>query len=54
VERVEILNCELLLERCLVVHWRSSELEGGEDDVINIEQQVNNIGATAVDKQRGV
>jgi hypothetical protein len=53
VERGEVLHCELLLESC------SGTLEklwarGGEDDVVDVEQQVSSVGAAAVDEQRGV
>jgi hypothetical protein len=53
VERTEVLHCELLLES------RSGTLEklrarGGEDDVVDVEQQVSSVGAATVDKQRGV
>jgi hypothetical protein len=53
VQRVEVLHCELLLESC------SGTLEklrarGGEDDVVDVEQQVSSVGAAAVDEQRGV
>jgi hypothetical protein len=52
VERAEVLHCELLLES------RSGMLEkirarGSEDDVVDVEQQVSSVGATAVDEQRG-
>jgi hypothetical protein len=50
VERVDALNDKLLLESC------SGTLEklwarGGEDNVINIEQQISKVGDTAVDEQ---
>jgi hypothetical protein len=50
VERVEVLHRELLLESC------SGTLEklrarGGEDDVVDVEQQVSSVSAVAVDEQ---
>jgi hypothetical protein len=53
VEGVEVLHGELLLES------HSGMLEqlwawGGEDDVINVEEQVRDVGATTIDEQRGV
>jgi hypothetical protein len=50
VERAEVLHRELLLERC------SGTLEklwarGGEDDVIDVEQQVSSVGTVAIDEQ---
>jgi hypothetical protein len=53
VERAEVLHHELLLESC------SGTLEklwarGGEDDVVDVEQQISSVGAAAVDEQRGV
>jgi hypothetical protein len=53
VERAEVLHYELLLESC------SGTLEklrarGGEDDVVNVEQQVSSVDAVTVDEQRGV
>jgi hypothetical protein len=52
-EGTEVLHGELLLESC------SDTLEqlrarGSEDDVIDVEEQVRNIGAAAIDEQRGV
>jgi hypothetical protein len=49
----EVLHGELLLES------RSDTLEqlrarGSEDDVIDVEEQVRNVGAVAIDEQRGV
>jgi hypothetical protein len=49
VKRAEVLHRELLLESC------SGTLEklwarGGEDDVIDVEQQVSSVGTAAVDK----
>ncbi len=49
----EVLHGELLLES------RSGTLEqlrarGGEDDVVDVEQQVSSVGAVVVDEQRGV
>jgi hypothetical protein len=50
VERAEVLHHELLLESC------SGTLEklcarGGEDDVVDVEQQISSVGAAAVDEQ---
>jgi hypothetical protein len=53
VERTEVLHRELLLKSC------SGTLEklrarGGEDDVVDVEQQVSSVGAVVVNEQRGV
>jgi hypothetical protein len=53
VERAEVLHRKLLLESC------SGTLEklrarGGEDDDIDVEQQVSSVDAAAVDEQQGV
>jgi hypothetical protein len=53
VERAEVLHRKLLLESC------SGTLEklrarGGEDDDIDVEQQVSSVNAAAVDEQQGV
>jgi hypothetical protein len=53
VERVEVLHRKLLLESY------SGTLEklrarGDEDDVVDVEQQVSNVSAAAVDEERGV
>jgi hypothetical protein len=53
VKRAEVLHHELLLESY------SGTLEklrarGGEDDIVDIEQQVSSVGTAAVDEQRGV
>jgi hypothetical protein len=53
VERDEVLHGELLLESC------SGTLEklwarGNEDDVVDVEYQVCDVGAMAIDEQRGV
>jgi hypothetical protein len=53
VERTEILYRELLLESCNGV-LEKLRARGGEDDVIDVEQQVSSVGAAAVDEQRGV
>jgi hypothetical protein len=52
VERAEVLHRELLLESCsgtLEKFWA----RGGEDNVVDVEQQVSSVGAAAVDEQRG-
>jgi hypothetical protein len=52
VERAEVLHRELLLERCsgtLEKFWA----QGGEDNVVDVEQQVSSVGAAVVDEQRG-
>jgi len=36
-----------------MVRWRIAG-EEAEDDIINIQEQVDDVGATAVDKQGGV
>jgi hypothetical protein len=53
VEGIEVLHRELLLES-----W-SDTLEklrawGGEDDVVDVEQQVSSVDVVAVDEQQGV
>jgi hypothetical protein len=53
VERAEVLHRKLLLERCsgtLEKIWA----QGGENDVVDVEQQVRSVDAAAVDEQRGV
>jgi hypothetical protein len=53
VERVKVLHRELLLESCsgiLEKLWA----RGGEDDVVDVEQEVSNVSASTVDEQRGV
>jgi hypothetical protein len=49
VERVVVLHRELLLESCsgmLEKLWA----RGSEDDVVDVEQQVSSVGATAIDE----
>jgi hypothetical protein len=51
--RAKVLHRELLLESC------SGTLEklrarGGENNVVDIEQQVSSVGALVIDEQRGV
>jgi hypothetical protein len=53
VERAEVLHRKLLLESCsgtLEKIWA----QGGENDVVDVEQQVRSVDAAAVDEQRGV
>jgi hypothetical protein len=51
VERAEVLHRELLLESCCGV-MDKLRAQGGEDDVVDVEQQVSSVGA--IDEQRGV
>jgi hypothetical protein len=53
VERVEVLHRELLLERCSGM-LEKLQARGGEDDVVDVEQQVSSVGTAVVDKQRDV
>jgi hypothetical protein len=53
VERVEVLHRELLLESCSGM-LEKLRARGGEDDVVDIEQQVSSVGTAMVDEQRGV
>jgi hypothetical protein len=53
VERAEVLHRELLLERCSGM-LEKLQARGGEDDIVNVEQQVSSVGTAAVDEQRGV
>jgi hypothetical protein len=46
VERVDVIHGEVLLEKLQT--W------GSEDDVVDVEQQVSNVGTATVDEQRGV
>jgi hypothetical protein len=52
-ERVEVLHRELLQESCsgmLEKLWA----RGGEDDVVDVEQQVSSVGTMTVDEQQHV
>jgi hypothetical protein len=53
VERAEVLHHELLLLSCSGM-LDKLRVRGGEDDVIDLEQQVSDVDAVMVDKQRGV
>jgi hypothetical protein len=53
VERAEVLHRELQLESCSSM-LEKLRVQGGEDDVVDVEQQVSSVSAAAVDKQRGV
>jgi hypothetical protein len=44
VERAEVLHRELLLESCCGV-MDKLRAQGGEDDVVDVEQQVSSVGA---------
>jgi hypothetical protein len=50
VERAEVLHHELLLLSCSGM-LEKLRVQGGEDDVIDVEQQVSDVGAVMVDKQ---
>jgi hypothetical protein len=52
VEVVEVLHGEMLLESCSGM-LEKLRTRGGEDDVVNVEQQVSNVGVAAVDDQVG-
>jgi hypothetical protein len=53
VERAKVLHHELLLES-----WGGTlqklKARDGEDDVVDVEQQVSSVGVATVDEQRGV
>jgi hypothetical protein len=53
VERAEVLQHELLLESCSGI-LEKLQARGGEDDVIDVEQQVSSVGAAMIDEQQGV
>jgi hypothetical protein len=53
VEGAEVLHNELLLESCSGT-LKKLRARGGEDDVVDLEQQVSSVGAAMVDEQRGV
>jgi hypothetical protein len=49
VERVEVLHRELLLESCNGM-LEKLRARGGEDDVVDVEQQVSSVDTVAVDE----
>jgi hypothetical protein len=53
VERVEVLHRKLLLESCSGT-LEKLQARGGEDDVVDVEQQVSSVSVAVVDEQRGV
>jgi hypothetical protein len=53
VERAEVHHRELLLESCSGM-LEKLQARDGEDDVIDIEQQISSVGVATVDEQRGV
>jgi hypothetical protein len=53
VERTDVLHHKLLLESCSGM-LEKLQSQGGEDDVVDIEQQVSSVDATVVDEHRGV
>jgi hypothetical protein len=53
VERTEVLHSKLLLESCSGM-LEKHHARGGEDDIIDIQQQVSSVGATTVDEEQDV
>jgi hypothetical protein len=53
VARAEVLHHELLVKSCSGT-LEKLRAQGGEDDVVDVEQQVSSDGAVMVDEQRGV
>jgi hypothetical protein len=53
VERAEVLHHELLLQSCSGT-LEKLQAQGGEDDVIDVEQHISSVGAMTVDEQRDV
>jgi hypothetical protein len=50
-ERAEVLHRELLLESCSGT-LEKLRAQGGENDVVDVEQHVSSVGAVAVDEQQ--
>jgi hypothetical protein len=53
VERAEVLHHELLLQSCSGT-LEKLQAQGGEDDVIDVEQHISSVGAMTVDEQQDV